>query len=216
MSKKTSKAGIALLKQFEGCRLKAYKALATEKYYTIGYGHYGADVKPGMTITLAQAEAMLKNDLKSYERTVNNYVIVEITQNMFDALVSFSYNCGGAALKKSTLLAKLNSKDYIGAADQFMEWNKSGGNVVPGLTERRAKERELFLKGFCDKPKARITKTTAKPSEVRWIQWKLGEKPDGVWGEKTAAAVRAKRKSLGWAETSGYICTLNLIKKLEK
>lgn len=216
MTKKTSTAGIALLKEFEGCRLKAYKALPTEKYYTIGYGHSGADVKKGMTITLVKAEALLKSDLKDYENSINNYVLVHITQNMFDALISFSYNCGMSAIKNSTLLKKLNKKRYLGAAEQFMSWNKSGGKVIPGLTERRIKERILFLKGYCDKPKEQVSKTTAKTSEIRWIQWKLEVKLDGIWGDKTAAAVRAKRKSLGWPETSGYICTINLITALDK
>lgn len=216
MARTTSTAGIALLKKFEGCRLKAYKALPTEKYYTIGYGHTGADVKAGMTITLAQAEAMLKTDLKIFEKSVNNYVLVGMTQNMFDALVSFSYNCGESVLKGSTLLKKLNKKDYIDAAEQFKKWNKSGGKVIPGLTERRAKERALFLIGYCDKPTVQISNTTAKASYVRWLQWKLGVKIDGVWGDKTAAAIRAKRKKLKWPVTTGYICTVNLIKALDK
>ncbi|BCK00850.1 glycoside hydrolase family protein [Anaerocolumna chitinilytica] len=216
MTKKTSAAGIELLKNFEGCRLKAYKALPTEKYYTIGYGHSGSDVKQGMTISLLQAEALLKSDLKGYENFINNYVMVHITQNMFDALISLSYNCGVSAVKSSTLLKKLNKKKYIGAANQFMNWTKSGGKVIPGLTERRTKERILFLKGYCDKPKKQVSKTTAKTSEIRWIQWKLEVKIDGIWGDKTAAAVRAKRKSLGWSVTSGYTCTINLITALDK
>lgn len=217
MLKATSAAGIAVLKNFEGCRLKAYKALPTEKYYTIGYGHYGADVKAGMTITLAQAEIMLKADLKDYEHAINSCVGVDITQNMFDALVSFSYNCGTDALRKSTLLKCLNAGNYIGAAEQFKNWNRSGGKVIPGLTDRREKERTLFLKGYCDKPIAQVSKLTAREAEVRWIQYKLGGLTlDGSWGAKTAAAIQAKRKALGWEETGGNVCTVNLIKVLEK
>lgn len=217
MIKTTSAAGIDLLKQFESCRLKAYKALPTEKYYTIGYGHYGPDVKQGMTITPAQAEDMLKSDLQKYEKAVNYYVKVDITQNMFDMLVSFSYNCGTDALKKSTLLKCLNAGNYIGAAVQFKDWNKSGGKVIPGLTDRREKERTLFLKGYCDKPIAQVSKLTAREAEVRWIQYKLGGLTlDGSWGAKTAAAIQAKRKALGWEETAGNVCTVNLIKALEK
>ncbi|MGN6715515.1 lysozyme [Anaerocolumna jejuensis] len=217
MNKTTSTAGITILKKFEGCRLVAYKALPTEQYYTIGYGHYGADVKQNMAITLSEAETMLKNDLKDYEKAVSKYVLVDITQNMFDALVSFSYNCGTEALKKSTLLKLLNKNDYIGAAEQFKNWNKSGGKTIPGLTERRGKEKDLFLNGYCDKPTAQVSKTTATAAETRWIQYKLGGLSiDGLWGAKTAEVIRAKRKALEWEETTGNVCTVNLTKVLGK
>lgn len=217
MNKATSTAGISLLKQFEGCRLVAYKALPTEHYYTIGYGHYGPDINPHMAITLHEAETMLKNDLKGYEKAVSKYVLVDITQNMFDALVSFAYNCGTEALKKSTLLKLLNKNDYIGAAEQLENWNKSGGKTISGLTERRGKEKDLFLNGYCDKPTAQVSKNTATAAETRWIQYKLGGLSiDGLWGAKTAEAIRAKRKALEWEETTGNVCTVNLIKVLNK
>ena len=96
---KTSQNGINLIKQFEGCRLTAYKPVATEKYYTIGYGHYGADVSPNMKITQAQADAYLVADLKRFEDSVNVTRLI-LNQNQFDALVSFTYNCGAGNLKK--------------------------------------------------------------------------------------------------------------------
>jgi GH24 family phage-related lysozyme (muramidase) len=140
---KTSSAGINLIKKYEGCRLTAYKCPAN--VYTIGYGHTKG-VKQGMKITKAQAEAYLKQDLVTYENAVNKYVKVPINQNQFDALVSFSFNCGTGALKTSTLLRELNKKDYSGAAKQFLKWNKSNGKVLNGLTKRRKEERELFMK----------------------------------------------------------------------
>ena len=91
-----------------------------------------------MTVTQAKAEAYLKSDLTKYEQ----YVTVPINQNQFDALVSFTYNCG--ALKSSTLLKKLNSGDYTGAANEFPRWNKSNGRVLSGLVKRRAAEQKLF------------------------------------------------------------------------
>ena len=138
--------GIDLIKQYEGLSLKPYKALKTETYLTIGYGHYGADVTPTMKLTKVEAENLLKKDLVKYESFVNDFVKVAINQNQFDALVSFTYNCGGNALKTSTLLDKLNKSDFKGASSEFMKWNKSGGNVIDGLTKRRALECALFLK----------------------------------------------------------------------
>ena len=88
---------------------------------------------------------VLKKDLEKFEKAVNKYVNVEITQSMFDALVSFSFNVGATAFRKSTLLQKLNKGDYDGAADEFLRWNKGGGKVLAGLTKRRKAERQLFL-----------------------------------------------------------------------
>ena len=140
---KTSDKGIDLIKKYEGCYLKAYKCPAG--VWTIGYGHTNG-VKSGMVITKDQAVTYLKNDLITYERAVNSYVKVPLTQNQFDALVSFSFNCGTAALKHSTLLKKLNSGYYDGAANEFTKWNKSNGKVLNGLVRRRQEEKELFLK----------------------------------------------------------------------
>jgi len=138
---KTSTDGIKLIKQFEGCVLTAYRC--PSGIWTIGYGHT-TGVKQGMTITQAQADAYLKNDLSKYEGYVSKYVKVSLNQNQFDALVSFTYNCGGGALQSSTLLKKLNSGDYAGAANEFPRWNKSNGRVLSGLVKRRAAEQKLF------------------------------------------------------------------------
>lgn len=144
---KTSNRGIKLIKEAEGCVLKAYTCPAG--VLTIGYGHTGKDVTEGLTITEEQAEELLKKDLEKFEKTVEKYVEVEMNQNQFDALVSFTFNLGSGNLAKSTLLKKLNAKDYAGAAEQFLVWNKATVDGVkkelPGLTTRRKKERELFL-----------------------------------------------------------------------
>ena len=152
---KLSNNGLSLIKSFEGVRLTAYKAVQTEKYWTIGYGHYGPDVKQNMKITQAQADAYLKSDVARFEKAVNENVKVPLNQNQFDALVSFTYNCGEGALQRSTLLELLNQGKYKEAADQFDLWNKSSGKVLAGLVKRRAKEKELFLK---DLPKEKVVK----------------------------------------------------------
>lgn len=143
---KLDKKGLDLIKSFEGCKLKAYKCVPTEKYYTIGYGHYGKDVKQGMSITSKQAEELLIKDVAKFEQYVNSYVKVDITQSMFNALTSFCYNCGAGALGSSNLLKYVNKKEFEKASQEFPKWNKSGGKVLNGLVKRREKERKEFLR----------------------------------------------------------------------
>lgn len=143
----TSDKGIALIKQFEGCKLTAYQD--SVGVWTIGYGWtqpvYGKPIRAGMTIKQETAERLLKTGLVRYESDVSRLVKVGLTQGQFDALVSFTYNLGARSLSTSTLLRRLNAGDYAGAADEFLRWNKAGGKVLNGLTRRREAERDLFL-----------------------------------------------------------------------
>ncbi|MEG5818345.1 lysozyme [Enterobacter hormaechei] len=143
----TSEKGIALIKQFEGCKLTAYQD--SVGVWTIGYGWTqpvdGKPIRAGMTIKQETAERLLKTGLVSYESDVSRLVKVGLTQGQFDALVSFTYNLGARSLSTSTLLRKINAGDYAGAADEFLRWNKAGGKVLNGLTRRREAERALFL-----------------------------------------------------------------------
>ncbi|EKS6750137.1 lysozyme [Enterobacter kobei] len=143
----TSDKGIALIKQFEGCKLTAYQD--SVGVWTIGYGWTqpvdGKPIRAGMTIKQETAERLLKTGLVSYESDVFRLVKVGLTQGQFDALVSFTYNLGARSLSTSTLLRKLNAGDYAGAADEFLRWNKAGGKVLNGLARRREAERALFL-----------------------------------------------------------------------
>jgi lysozyme len=151
---KLSEKGAALIKSFEGLVLHAYKDIAGA--WTIGYGstryHDGTTVKPGQILANeAQANALFRDTLAQYENAVNTKVRAPLTQNQFDALVSFTYNEGTGALAMSTLLKKLNAQDYAGAAAGFAAWNKVT-NPRTGLKEtsdtlvkRRKKERELFI-----------------------------------------------------------------------
>jgi lysozyme len=151
---KLSEQGINLIKNFEGLRLSAYSDIAG--IWTIGYGstryHNGRTIKPGDKLANeTQAAALFSNTLGQYEDAVNNYVKAPLHQNQFDALVSFTYNEGTYALKNSTLLKKLNEKDYPAAADQFLLWNKitdphTGQKIQCNvLKDRRSVERKLFL-----------------------------------------------------------------------
>ena len=143
----TSDKGIALIKQFEGCKLTAYQD--SVGVWTIGYGWTqpvdGKQIRAGMVIKQEEADRLLKTGLVSYENDVSRLVKVGLTQGQFDALVSFTYNLGARSLSTSTLLRKLNAGDYAGASDEFLRWNKAGGKVLNGLTRRREAERALFL-----------------------------------------------------------------------
>lgn len=139
---KTSPKGIALIKEFEGLRLKAY--LCPGGVWTIGYGHT-AGVKPGMAISEAQAEEYLKADLISFERYLNGLGLA-LNQNQFDALISLIYNIGIGNFQKSTLLrkARINANDNS-IMDEFLRWVYSKGRVLPGLQRRRLREMKLYF-----------------------------------------------------------------------
>ena len=138
---KTSAEGTALIKKFEGCELKAYQCSAG--VWTIGYGHT-KDVEEGDTISKDQAEEMLVEELHEYENYVNEYVNVALSQNQFDALVSWVYNLGPANLKASTMLKVLNDGKYEDVPYQMKRWNKAGGKVLDGLVRRREAEALLY------------------------------------------------------------------------
>lgn len=144
---KTSRDGIALVKKWEGCRLKAYTD--SVGVWTIGYGHTSAAGEPrvaaGMTITQQEAEDILVRDLVKYEAAVDRALTRSPTQAQFDACVSLCYNIGQGAFAGSTVVRKFNAGDIGGAADAFLLWNKAGGKVLPGLEARRADERKMFL-----------------------------------------------------------------------
>src|SRR5574338_202601 len=145
---KTSQDGVNLIKHFEGLRTKAY--LDSVGIPTIGYGHTKG-VKLGMMITETKAEELLKKDLEYFENKVLDLVKVNLLQNQFDALVSFTFNLSEGSLKKSTLLKKLNNTVFFreeeleSIADEFLKWNKAGGKVLTGLTKRRIAEKMMFL-----------------------------------------------------------------------
>jgi lysozyme len=139
----TSFDGKNIIKKFEGLRLTAYKCSANVD--TIGYGHTGG-VKPGDVITQAEAERLLDEDLKKYEAAVNA-ALDGLTQNQFDALVSFTYNVGGEAFRTSTLLktVKANPQDSA-IRREFMKWINAGGKPNEGIKKRREQEANLYFR----------------------------------------------------------------------
>ena len=140
-----SEVCIALVKSFEGCDLTGYPDVRGVP--TIGYGHTGPSVKIGDVITQEQADAYLALDLDRAAHVIQLWTAIPLTQNQFDALTDFQYNTGG--FQGSTLHRLLNQGNILGAADQFMVWDKAEINgqlvALPGLTLRRAAERALFL-----------------------------------------------------------------------
>lgn len=146
---KISQKGLDLIKRFEGLKLKPY--LCPAGIPTIGYGntYYTDGKKVKLTdpsITQAKADELLKFLIQSYEKDVDSFCRDDISQQNFDALVSFAYNCGPRNLKSSTLLKKvnLNPNDPTIRAE-FMKWNKGAGKVLAGLTKRRQAEADLYF-----------------------------------------------------------------------
>lgn len=139
--------GIELVKSYEGLQLKAY--LCPANVWTIGYGNTfyedGTKVQEGDVITRERAEELLEFVYDKFEFEVVEMVKVPITENQLGALVSFAFNLGSGALKKSTLLKLVNVQDFSGAADEFLKWTRAGGKVLNGLVRRRSAERDLFL-----------------------------------------------------------------------
>lgn len=153
-----SENGLNLVKQFEGCKLTTYRCPAG--VLTIGWGHT-ANVKPGQKITQEQADNLLKQDMKVYEKHVNTIVKIPLNQNQFDALVSFCYNCGSGNLK--TLV---NGRNVQQIANAIPLYNKSNGKVLNGLVRRRKAEQELFNKPITQN-KVKKVKVTAIALNVR-------------------------------------------------
>lgn len=162
-----SQAGIDAIKRHEGLRLHAY--LDSAGVPTIGYGHT-AGVEMGQHISDQRAEEFLRADLLWAENAVNSVVRVPVSQAQYDALVSLTFNIGESAFRTSTLVQKLNDGDMAGAANEFLRWDKATVNgqkqVIPGLSSRRAAERQLFLAGVSAAPSAPAPTPPPQPADV--------------------------------------------------
>ncbi|MEP0983117.1 glycoside hydrolase family protein [Leptolyngbya sp. FACHB-17] len=212
--------GFKLLTTFEGCELEAYDDGA--QVWTIGYGHTNG-VYDGMTITQAQAEQFLHEDLGRFESYVEEAVQVDLNDDQFSALVCFCFNVGPGTegFGGSTLLRKLNTGDYQGATEQFPVWNKVDGQPWLGLTRRRLAEQALFLgkpwQSFLtfegDIPAAtgtsasrtlKLTTPMMQGEDVRRVQQALlkaglsvGDGADGWFGQATDTAVKQFQQKKG-------------------
>lgn len=163
---KISSAGVLLIKQHEQCRLKPYKATKNEEFWTVGWGHYGADVQPGVTITQAQADSLLETDLLWADATVSR-CCPEATQGQHDALVSLCFNIGGPRFSTCTAVKRHNEKEWGRAAQAIQLWNKQKGQTLQELVQRRAEEATMYLTAS-PAPKADVVDVCGKAD---------GEKP---------------------------------------
>lgn len=202
-NRKIGQAGLALIKQYEGCRLAAYRCAAG--VWTIGYGHT-AGVHSGMTITQAQADAYLRQDIAKFEGYVNNPAYVPITanlnQNQFDALVSFAFNLGAGNLRK---LCKGRTAAQI--ARTMPNYNKAAGKVLAGLKRRRAAEQALFNKPVSAAAPAqnqntedynmKTIKKGSKGNAVKVWQIIIGAAADGIFGSGTESATKTWQSNHG-------------------
>lgn len=187
---KISDEGTAHLKNEEGCRLRAYQD--TVGVWTIGYGHTGPDVYPGLVWTQDQAEKALARRLETeFGAAVNSGVKVPLKQYQFDALVSFSYNVGVSAFLNSTLLRKLNAGDIAGATAEFNKW------VIPSeITGRRMREKAMFAGESAPVVQSVAQKPGLKTIDIQRI---LGVEADGIFGPRTHEAVKKFQAEHGLA-----------------
>ena len=205
-NKRIGQAGLALIKQYEGCRLAAYRCAAG--VWTIGYGHT-AGIHSGMTITQAQADAYLRQDIAKFEGYVNNPAYVPITanlnQNQFDALVSFAFNLGAGNLRK---LCKGRTTAQI--AQAMTQYCKANGKVLAGLRRRRAAEQALFNKPVSDTAapaqnqntedyNMKTIKKGSKGNAVKVWQIIIGAAADGIFGSGTESATKTWQSKHGLA-----------------
>ena len=204
-NRRIGQAGFALIKQYEGCRLAAYRCVAG--VWTIGYGHT-AGIHSGMTITQAQADAYLRQDIAKFEGYVNNPAYVPITeqlnQNQFDALVSFAFNLGAGNLRK---LCKGRTAAQI--AQAMTQYCKANGKVLAGLRRRRAAEQALFNKPVSAATPAqnqntedynmKTIKKGSKGNAVKVWQIIIGAAADGIFGSGTESATKTWQSKHGLA-----------------
>ena len=141
--RQVTKAGIALIKAFEGFSALPYKDVAN--LWTVGYGHLIRQSEAFTRVSEQEAEDLLANDLFTAERAVLGLTKVTLTDNQFNALVSFVFNLGSGAYQRSTLRSKINRGEYELSAGEFLKWIWAGGKKIKGLLRRRIAERDLFL-----------------------------------------------------------------------
>jgi lysozyme len=207
-----SPAGLKLIQSFEGCERRAgrgrFRAYVDPVgILTIGWGHTnaaGRQFAAGTVWTQAECDAALREDLATFEQGVRAAVKVGLEPCQFDALVSFAYNCGLGNLKTSTLLRKVNRRDFAGAAREFARWNKAGGRVLSGLTRRRAAEATLFqgagpieVDARADGPMAQAVDAPVKPGMVETLkQSKIAQ------GTATGSALGSGNEVIGAVKDS--------------
>lgn len=206
-----SEYGKNLIKSFESCELVAYKATPSEPYYTIGWGHYGSDVKKGQTITQSTADALFDEDIKKFEKLVQKYPNAYSNQNQFDALVCFCYNIGSI-----NQLTANGTRTQAQISAKIPAYNKQNGKVLNGLVKRRAAEKALYDKIVSAAVAAPTVTTVSAPSKKDLIR--LGQAHsynvtgvkidcDGIVGDETR---KQKVRVLQAELKADYKCKLDV------
>jgi lysozyme len=184
--------GLELIKQFEGFRARAYRDAVG--VWTIGYGHTsmaGApEVRPGSEVSQAEAETILRRDVEIFARGAREAVKVPLNDAQFSALVSFAYNVGLGNLRKSSVLAAINRKDFAAVPRRLQLWTKAGGRVLPGLVRRRGAEAALF---------ASDAVVSALPAPVEQVEAKPLSQSKTAWSAVAAFALAVLQ---AWLSTS--------------
>ena len=190
MTMKLSNNGLDLIKSFEGLRLEAYKCISSERYYTIGYGHYGADVYKGMRITQDEATALLLKDCEKFVNHVNEYQkIYNFNQNEFDAMVSFAYNVGN--IRQLTQKGTRAKKDI---PVHMIEYCNAGGVRLQGLVRRRQTEIDLFNKPIS------VSNKKLKDNDTIAL-----EVIQGKWGNGNARKLRLTEAGYNYREIQSRV-----------
>lgn len=203
MTRRINAAGLDLVKSFESLRLHAYQDAVG--VWTIGWGHIEG-VKADQTITEAQAEKFLLSDIAEAESAVERLITVQLNDNQFAALVSFTFNLGGGSLQISTLRKKLNAGDYASVPGQLALWVKGDGKTLPGLVKRRKAEADLWNTPCGSTTPVASEKPTLhrgdRSAAVLDLQTRLALHGlaiacDGIFGPATERAVKAFQKRAG-------------------
>lgn len=189
---RSNAVAVDLIRRSEGCKYRSYRDGAG--VWTIGVGHTGADVGVGMTCTDTDVERWLLADMADAIRTVDRSVKVPMNENQRAALISLCFNIGVGAFAKSLLVHRLNALDYLGAANEFLAWDKINGKVNYGLKDRRAKERALFLAPAPNETESRAPEVVSRPVPSTAIEPALAPVVDVIPGKMPNPPVQAADK----------------------
>lgn len=166
---KMTEEGLALIRHFEGFRGTAYRDAVG--VWTIGYGHTSMagppQVKPGQVMSRESAAHILVQDVEMFAKGVADAVLVLLSDAQFSALVSFAYNVGLGAFRKSSVLKAVNAGDVAAVSRRLNLWVKAGGRTLPGLVKRRAAEGGMFAEGAADAAEP----IPAKPASAKRTIW---------------------------------------------
>jgi lysozyme len=198
--------GLALIKMYEGLRLKAYRDAVG--IWTIGYGHTSMagspEVTPGLVIDRQTADSIMAVDVSHFASRIQTFITRDLNDNQFSSLVSFAYNVGVGAFAKSSVLKSANAGDAEAVARRLNLWNKAGGRVLPGLVKRRAAEGLLYQKNPSNMSLFEASMPAISDYELDQVN-DLRGRLDEPEGKAISSSTTV------WASVVGYASTLGTI-----